>query len=138
MENTLFHLSLPCVKLLETKIFYVDIIGASLGRYSQNWFDVNLFGHQVTFTKSEKSKMFNTNYKFEGEILPSFHFGIIVDIDTWSKIYAKLLSENIDVTTKTTFLKNKVGEHLSFFVKDPNEYQLEFKCFKKEEDVFTS
>jgi extradiol dioxygenase family protein len=44
MDN-LFHLLLPCRNLVETKMFYLDIIGASLGRYSNNWADINLFGH---------------------------------------------------------------------------------------------
>lgn len=60
MEN-LFHLSLPCKNLVETKMFYVDTIGASLGRFENNWFDINLFGHQVTFTKAGKFEIVYTS-----------------------------------------------------------------------------
>ena len=137
MEN-LFHLSLPCKNLTETKMFYVDSIGVSLGRVSNNWVDINLFGHQVTFTQVGKFDFTNPNYTFEGKVLASFHFGIILDIDTWGKIYSKLNAMNLDVTTQATFLKNKPGEHLSFFVKDPNGYVLEFKSFKEKADIFTS
>lgn len=136
--NHLFHLSLPCNSIVGTKKFYVDTIGASLGRYANNWVDINLFGHQVTFTQVGKFDFTNPNYAFEGKVLSSFHFGIILDIDTWRQIYSRLTNKNLELTTQTTFLKNKPGEHLSFFVKDPNGYMLEFKSFKDTAEIFMS
>ena len=47
--ETSFHMSLPCLSVKETKSFYTNIIGASTGRMAQNWIDINLFGHQLTF-----------------------------------------------------------------------------------------
>ena len=47
-----FHLALPCKNIEETKIFYRDIIKASLGRNTEKWLDVNLYGHQLTFTQA--------------------------------------------------------------------------------------
>ncbi len=73
---------------------------------------------------------------FEGKILPSFHFGVIVDVGNWKKIYTKLTKQALEVVTKTTFLKDKTGEHLSFFINDPNDYMLEFKSFKEPKDMF--
>lgn len=136
--KTSFHMSLPCLSVKDTKNFYVNTIGASLGRSAQNWVDVNLFDHQLTFIKAAKFNFNSPNYVFEGKILPSFHFGVIVDIDTWGKIYAKLGEQNLEVVAQTTFLKDKSGEHLSFFVKDPNDYMLEFKCFKDSNNIFKS
>ncbi|MHA7058523.1 hypothetical protein ACWGOQ_0014970 [Aquimarina sp. M1] len=43
---------------------------------------------------------------------------------------------NLEVTTEVTFLENKIGEHLSFFVKDPDGYMVELKSFKNPEEVF--
>ena len=137
MKN-LFHLSLPSENLVETKMFYVDIVGASLGRYANNWLDINLFGHQVTFTKAGKFDFTNPSYKFEGNVLSSFHFGIILEKETWEKVYSKLKNHDLEVTPQTNFLKNKFGEHQSFFVKDPNGYMLEFKRFKNKNEIFTT
>lgn len=134
--ETSFHLSLPCMSVKDTKKFYVDVIGSSSGRASQNWIDINLFNHQLTFIKAGKFNFNNPNYVFEGKILPSFHFGIIVDQETWKDIYKKLKEQHLEVVTKTTFLKDKKGEHLSFFIKDPNDYMLEFKSFIKPKDMF--
>lgn len=131
-----FHMSLPCLSVKETKNFYLNTIGASLGRANQNWIDINLFGHQLTFIKAEKFNFTSPNYVFEGKILPSFHFGVIVDIKTWGEIYAKLSEKDLELVNQATFLKDKPGEHLSFFIKDPNDYLIEFKSFKDPKDTF--
>lgn len=132
-----FHLSLPCMDVEETKAFYLDNIGASSGRQNENWIDINLFGHQITFTKAGKFDFNNPNYVFEGKILPSFHFGVIIDKDTWSQTYAKLTrNKELSVVTQALFLKDKPGEHSSFFIKDPNGYMLEFKTFSQTDSIF--
>jgi extradiol dioxygenase family protein len=131
-----FHVSLPCISVKSTKTFYVDNIGASLGRRTQNWVDINLFGNQLTFIKAEKFSFNFPNYVFEGKILPAFHFGIIVDLKDWEKIYSRLNEQKLDLVTQATFLKDETGEHVSFFIKDPNDYMLEFKSFKNSTDIF--
>ncbi len=135
--NTSFHMSLPCSSVKETKVFYTNI-GASLGRTTQSWVDINLFGHQITFIKAGKFNFNNPNYVFEGKILPSFHFGVIVNLDTWNGIYSRLKALDLELVDQTTFLKGDVGEHASFFVKDPNGYMLEFKNFHNSDDIFQS
>lgn len=132
---TSFHMSLPCLSVSGTKKFYTSI-GATVGRSTQNWIDINLFGHQVTFIKAEKFNFSSPNYVFEGKILPSFHFGVVVDLDAWNDIYAKLKNQKLQLVDQTTFLKDNVGEHTSFFVTDPNDYMIEFKSFKNPSDVF--
>ncbi len=136
--NIPFHLSVPCKDIEATKAFYTNHLGAKLGRRTDNWVDIDLFGHQLTFTKAGDFDFNFKNYRFNDQILPSFHFGVIVNIDTWGKTYSHLLSKNFDVTTEATFLENKIGEHLSFFVTDPDGYQVEFKCFKKDAEIFLS
>jgi hypothetical protein len=135
MKNP-FHISLPCRSVKQTKEFYKEVIGASLGRSNDNWVDINLYGHQLTFTKAGKFNFSNPNYVFEGKILPSFHFGIIMDTNAWKEAYSKLSELDLEVVTEATFLKDKKGEHSSFFIKDPNEYMLEFKCFREDSDIF--
>jgi hypothetical protein len=68
--------------------------------------------------------------------LPSFHFGVIVDLKDWEQIYARLKDQKLDLVTQATFLQDKTGEHASFFIKDPNDYMLEFKSFKNSESIF--
>lgn len=135
MESS-FHMSLPCLSVEDTKNFYTNNIGASIGRTSENWLDINLFNHQLTFIQAEKFNFNSPNYVFEGKLLPSFHFGVIIDVEKWGELYAKLNHLNLKMVTQTTFLKDKIGEHLSFFIKDPNDYMLEFKSFKDSKEMF--
>lgn len=136
--TTKFHLSLPCESVEETKLFYTKVIGVKTGREHNNWVDIDLFGHQITFTKAGAFSFNHPNYVLEGKILPAFHFGVILDTIVWDKMYDKLKKENLDVVTEATFLKDKPGEHLSFFILDPNGYTIEFKSFKNASTIFKS
>lgn len=134
--RTSFHVSLPCKSIKSTKSFYINNIGATLGRNTQGWADINLFGNQLTFIKVKKFNFNNPNYVFEGKILPSFHFGIVLEENVWEEIYSKLRNKKLNLVEENKFLKDKSGEHNSFFIKDPNDYMLEFKCFKNPENIF--
>ncbi|MGB5236363.1 MAG: VOC family protein [Flavobacteriaceae bacterium] len=136
MKQPPFHLSLPCTDIAETGEFYTGKLGARLGRQSSKWIDVDLFGHQITFTKSGDFNFEYKAYKLDDMVLPSFHFGLIVTKDAWINLYSKL-NEGIDgYTSEMRFLSGKKGEHRSFFIRDPNGYTLEFKCFSEQKDIF--
>ena len=134
--KTPFHLALPCVSIKDTKTFYTDALKASVGRSAQNWVDVNLYGHQITFTKTGRFNFDYRSYSLGNEVLPSFHFGIILNKGDWNKLYASLKDTDVPVTDSIDFLAGKTGEHQSFFVKDPNDYTVEFKCFKEPSAIF--
>lgn len=136
--NSTFHLSLPCLDIEDTKQFYANLVDANSGRESVNWIDIDFFGNQITFTKSGKFDFNFKNYKFEQKIIPSFHFGVILEKDVWNKLYEKINSLDRFFMDKSKFLKKKPGEHSSFFVKDPNGYIVEFKCFEKDDSIFSS
>jgi len=137
--NTKFHLALPCEDITKTKLFYLDILGMSIGRQTEKWVDINLFGNQITFTNAGEFNFNFKEYRLGKHVLPSFHFGVIVDSTIWGELYTKLFQEStLEVTTQISFMDKKNGEHLSFFVKDPNGYMIEFKSFKDENQVFTS
>lgn len=133
-----FHLSLPCLEIEKTKIFYKNILGATLGRQSDNWIDINLFGNQLTFVKSGNSNFTFKNYMFEGRILPSFHFGIILLESDWEILYHKIKPHTKFYLDKNKFLLNKNGQHSSFFVTDPNGYVIEFKSFDSTKEIFSN
>ncbi|GAA4112329.1 VOC family protein [Aquimarina addita] len=120
MKKAQFHLALPCEDIQKTKDFYVYILGAKQGRNTEAWIDINLYGNQLTFTQAGAFSFDFKNYRLNGQLLPSFHYGVIVDVETWGKLYARLFSMDLEVTTETTYFPDKTGEHLSFFVKDPD------------------
>ncbi len=129
-------MSLPCASISKTKDFYVDLLGAEMGRNSTQWMDINLFGNQITFIKAGEFNFSFKPYKFENIVLPSFHFGVIVDKETWDLLYKRLEVSAYVFTTEATFLKDKKGEHISFFIQDPNGHTVEFKSFRNHRDMF--
>lgn len=133
-----FHLALPCKDVEATRTFYRDVIQAKMGRHAEKWLDVDLFGHQLTFTESGNFNFEFKNYRLEEHILPSFHFGTIVPIDVWGSLYSRLMGQDLEIVTEATFMKERTGEHLSFFVKDPNGYMVEFKTFRDSKEIFSS
>jgi extradiol dioxygenase family protein len=133
-----FHISLPCKHIDATRKFYQNIIGANIGRATSSWLDVDMYGNQITFTKCGDFKFDYPSYTFEKTVLPSFHIGVILPAKTWKEIYSRMKSENFLHIDNTRFLKGKTGQHDSFFLRDPNGYIIEFKCFKDEEEVFAS
>lgn len=113
-------------------------MGATIGRAAVKWADVNLFNNQITFTECGPFKFECKSYNFNGDILPSFHFGVILDKKEWDAVLERLKSKNYKILSEVKFLENKRGEHQSFFVKDPNDYTVEFKCFANSKEVFAS
>jgi extradiol dioxygenase family protein len=136
MQKKAFHLALPCKNIAKTKDFYLNILGAKAGREATKWIDINLFGNQITFTQAGDFNFDFKNYRLGEHVLPSFHFGVIVDLESWGKIYTKLLKSSQEVTSQVTFFEEKSGKHLSFFVKDPNGYMVEFKSFNDPDSIF--
>jgi extradiol dioxygenase family protein len=47
-SHAVFHLSLPVNSLEASRGFYCGLLGAPLGRQSDAWIDVLLFGHHQT------------------------------------------------------------------------------------------
>lgn len=133
-----FHLALPCKDIAETRAFYLDVVKAGLGRQTEHWLDIDLFGNQLTFTQSGSFNFDFKNYRLEDYILPSFHFGVIVPVEVWGELYARLFQMDLEITTEATFMQDKTGEHLSFFIQDPNGYMVEFKSFKDPKDIFAT
>lgn len=137
MQQASFHLSLPCHSISATRDFYVGKLGASPGRNTMQWLDVDLYGNQITFTKCGPFDFQFRSYKFEEEILPSFHFGVLVSENQWEALLERIRGLAIEPAVNTSFLLDKPGAHRSFFVQDPNGYMVEFKNFIRPDEVFS-
>src|SRR5690606_38088125 len=135
---TQFHLALPCVNIQKTRAFYTEIMGAQIGRSSPKWIDVNLFGHQITFTECGPFKFDCNSYSFNGDILPSFHFGIILQTTEWEALLSSLKSKNANIISEVKFLENKTSQHQSSFAKDTLDLTVDIEYFLVNDYVFIS
>lgn len=131
-----FHVSLPCNNIETTRKFYTQELGFSLGREAHNWIDVNIFGNQITFAQSPDSVISTKYYSLDGKRLPIFHLGIILPHEKWYAELEKFENKPYLEIEPTVYMQDNVGEHDSFFIKDPNGYCLEFKTFKGSAEIF--
>lgn len=131
-----FHVSLPCSNIETTKKFYTQELGFSLGREAHNWIDVNIFGNQITFAQRPDSVISTNYYSLDSKRLPIFHLGIILSHEEWYTELEKFEDKPYLELEPAVFLLDNVGEHDSFFIKDPNGYCLEFKTFKSSTEIF--
>ncbi len=136
-QNAQFHISVPCLDTNKTSQFYTKTLGFEMGRFGENWVDINLFGNQITFIEMSKALPTEQSYSFGGSTIPAFHIGVMVNNKTWNQIYEMNQDKAHMKIDRTIFLEGKAGEHRSFFLEDPNGYLLEFKCFSEPGEVFS-
>jgi len=138
MNNSLrpFHLAFPVSNIKETKEWYTQVLGCSVGRESDRWIDFNFFGHQISAHLSESSDSITHN-QVDSKQIPSRHFGIILTPSDWNTLSKRLnkLEINFKIKPYTRF-KGEKGEQSTLFIEDPSGNCLEFKSFKNDEMIF--
>ena len=138
MNKTLrpFHLAFPVLDIKETKEWYTEILGCSVGREAERWIDFNFFGHQISAHLSDSSDSVTHN-QVDSKEIPSRHFGIILIPSDWNILAQRLTELKIKFKVEPyTRFKGEKGEQSTLFIKDPSGNCLEFKSFKNDEMIF--
>ncbi|NVJ96638.1 MAG: VOC family protein [Alphaproteobacteria bacterium] len=131
-----FHLAIPVDDLETARAFYGEVIGCEEGRSSEKWVDFNFFGHQLVVHKGMPLGQADTN-TVDGEAVPSFHFGVVLDWDDWHSLATKLASLDIEFVIEPGIrFAGQVGEQATMFFLDPAGNALEFKAFKDPSQLF--
>jgi extradiol dioxygenase family protein len=135
--NNLFHLAFPVKDLEEARAFYGGVLECEEGRSSDHWIDFNLYGHQiVTHLDPEKAGIQMRN-SVDGDQVPVPHFGVILTMEDWQALAAKLRGKRIDfVIEPRVRFQGEVGEQATMFFLDPSGNALEFKAFADFSQVF--
>ena len=120
----IFHLSIPVSDLQTAKRFYVEVLGASIGRDNSGWLDVLLWGHQVTLQLRPS------------EVLPprqqgKRHFGVTLPWAEW-ELAAKRVAESgvVFLAEPRVFQSGLPDEHAKFFLSDPSHNVIEIKAYR--------
>ena len=141
MKNNIrpFHLAIPITDIQEAYDFYVNVLGCKVGRKSNEWIDFNFFGHQVVgHLVSFKDSKISTN-NVDEEDVPSRHFGLIMDTDSWKCLVDQLIDRDVKFFIKPqTRFEGSSGEQSTFFIMDPFNNALEFKAFENDEQIFST
>ena len=130
-----FHLAIPVSDLEQSRQFYQEILGCSLGRSSDEWIDFNFFKHQLVIHQSNSIQEQKYN-SVDGHDVPIPHFGVILDWEQWHKFYNRIKDEIEFVIEPYIRFKGQIGEQATMFFLDPDNNALEFKAFKNDKMIF--
>mgnify|MGYP001158057184 CR=1 FL=1 len=120
MDIPRFHIAFPVKNLKNTKEFYTNILGCSLGRQSAKWIDFNLYGHQVVahLNPDELSKTKTSNV--DDKQVPVRHFGIILEWEKWQQFSIELKEKGVEFIIEPYIrFKGEIGEQATMFFLDP-------------------
>lgn len=140
MSYPRFHLALPVTDLDKTLAFYTELLGCSTGRSSQQWVDLDFFGHQLVLHKVEPGRhpTAQTN-AVDGHAVPAMHFGPILDWADFEVLAARLREAGTDFVIEPYLrFEGRKGEQATMFIADPSGNHLEFKAFRHIEMLFAS
>lgn len=132
-----FHLAFPVSDLEETRRFYIEVLGCSLGREAEKWIDFNFFGHQISaHLRPDEVAAARTN-EVDGDQVPVRHFGAILEWDAWHNLAERLKEVGITFIIEPHIrFRGQVGEQATMFLTDPSGNALEFKAFKDPSQIF--
>lgn len=130
MTLTPFHLAIPVSDVKASEAFYVDVLGCSVGRKSDRWVDLNLFGHQLVCHEVDELSTQSHHNPVDGDAVPVPHFGVVLTMEHWREFAERLISHDIDFVIEPRIrFKGQPGEQATMFFRDPSGNALEFKAF---------
>ena len=131
-----FHLAFPVTDLAATRRFYVETLGCRVGREAERWIDFDLGGHQISAHQVARIVGTATN-EVDGDAVPARHFGLILTMPEWDALAARLRAAGVAfVIEPHVRFKGEVGEQATMFFLDPSGNALEFKAFRRPDEVF--
>jgi extradiol dioxygenase family protein len=133
-----FHLALPVIDLEETLDFYVDLLACPTGRRSEQWVDLDFFGHQLVLHRVDAAQHpASQRNQVDGHAVPASHFGPILEWAQFEALAERFRSAGLGfVIEPTTRFQGRRGEQATMFVADPSGNHLEFKAFRQIEALF--
>lgn len=131
MNNAIFHLAFPIHDINAAKRFYVDGLGCTLGRESDQAVTFGLAGHQLVAHLSEGPS------REQKGIYPR-HFGLVfLSKEAWQALADRAKEKGLTFyqQPRVRFPGTRI-EHHTFFLQDPSDNLLEFKHYTYESAIF--
>lgn len=131
MNQVIFHLAFPVADLANTKKFYVDGLGCTVGRQSPSSMILNLYGHQLVAHVTPEPL---TPQK---GIYPR-HFGLVFSQERdWEELLNRAKQQQLTFYQQPKHrFPGEPLEHRTFFLQDPFYNLLEFKYYFHDAAIF--
>jgi len=120
----IFHLSIPVADLEVARKFYCAVLGATMGRATDEWLDVLLWGHQITLQKRPL------------EVLPpeaqgKRHYGVVLPWPEWERLADRLRTADVSFLEQPSVtLRGTPQEQAKFYLADPSNNVIEIKAYR--------
>jgi hypothetical protein len=132
-----FHLAFPVDDLAAARRFYGELLGCPEGRSADHWVDFDLHGHQIVAHLAPDAVRRGATNPVDGEDVPVPHFGLVLTMDDWKALAAKLESAGTKfVIPPTVRFAGELGEQATMFLLDPAGNALEFKAMANPANLF--
>lgn len=134
-----FHLAIPVADLQSCRKFYTEILDCTEGRSTDQWVDLNLFGHQLVIHQVPSSSLPDkqASNPVDGHSVPVPHFGVVLEWKEWTKLADKLKALKTEFVVKPYIrFEGQAGEQATLFFSYPEGNALEFKAFRNMDQLF--
>jgi len=132
-----FHLAFPVDDLAAARRFYGELLACPEGRSSDRWIDFDLFGHQIVAHLAQDAAEARASNAVDGDEVPVPHFGVVLPMDDWKALAARLEGAGVDfVIPPTIRFEGQPGEQATMFFRDPAGNALEFKAMADPANLF--
>lgn len=136
--KTWFHLAFPVTDLEATRRFFVEVLGARVGREDSRWIDFDFRGHQLTAHLCETMPSVATN-TVDGKQVPVSHFGLVLEWQEWQQMADRLRASGVRFLIEPHIrFKGQVGEQATLFLLDPSGNGVELKAFRDPAQLFAT
>jgi extradiol dioxygenase family protein len=134
-----FHLAFAVDDLGAARRFYGELLGCPEGRSADEWVDFDLYGHQIVAHLAPEEARVRATNAVDGEEVPVPHFGIVLPMEEWKALAARLEGAGVDfVIAPTVRFEGQPGEQATMFFLDPAGNALEFKAMADPTKLFAT
>lgn len=124
-----FHLSFPVLNLVDSVRFYTEVLEATVGRNTEGFTDIFVFGAQVTLQNDPAS--------VPDPMPRAGHFGATVEWSQFELLASKLTGAARIVEPPTTSYIGQPNEQIKLMIADPSGNLIELKAYRNPEIVLT-
>jgi uncharacterized protein len=124
MRRPIFHIAFPVLDLKAARDFYVDVLGAKVGRVRERWIDLYLFGAQLTLHEQPAQVLTEGQQGVR-------HFGAVLDWDAWESLANLLIENGVQFRGKPTVTgAGTEVEQAKLHLTDPSGNVIEVKAYR--------